>query len=38
MVAVLSALADDGAVDAETVAEAIKRHDLDPDAADPRTR
>ena len=37
-VATLAALADDGAVDRSIVADAIKRHDIDPDLADPRTR
>jgi pyruvate dehydrogenase E1 component len=37
-VAILAALADDGAVDRATVAETIVRHDIDPDLADPRTR
>jgi pyruvate dehydrogenase E1 component len=36
-VAVLSALAADGAVDATAVADAIKRHELDADTPDPRT-
>ncbi|WP_346742402.1 pyruvate dehydrogenase (acetyl-transferring), homodimeric type [Rhabdothermincola salaria] len=36
-VAVLSALAHDGAVDPTRVADAIKRHELDPDTPDPRT-
>ena len=37
-VATLAALADDGAVDRSTVVDAIKRHDIDPDLADPATR
>jgi pyruvate dehydrogenase E1 component len=37
-VAVLSALAQSGDVDRAAVADCIKRHELDPDAADPRTR
>ena len=36
-VAVLSALAAEGAVDATVVADAIKRHELDTDSPDPRT-
>ncbi|MCU0309354.1 MAG: pyruvate dehydrogenase (acetyl-transferring), homodimeric type [Acidimicrobiales bacterium] len=37
-VAVLSALAAEGEVDATAVADAIKRHELDADSPDPRTR
>ncbi len=37
-IAALAALAEIGQVEASTVAEAIKRHDVDPDTADPRTR
>jgi pyruvate dehydrogenase E1 component len=37
-IAGLAALADAGAVDRAAVREAIKRHDVDPDTADPRTR
>jgi pyruvate dehydrogenase E1 component len=37
-VAVLSALAQSGDVDRAAVADCLKRHELDPDAADPRTR
>jgi pyruvate dehydrogenase E1 component len=36
VVAVLDALAQQGDVKAETVAEAIRRYELDPEAADPR--
>ena len=38
VVAVLAALADAGEVDRAAVTETIKRHDVDPDTADPRTR
>jgi pyruvate dehydrogenase E1 component len=37
-VAVLSALATEGVVDSTAVADAIKRHELDADSPDPRTR
>ena len=37
-IAGLAALADDGATDRSAVASAIKRHDVDPDTPDPRTR
>jgi len=37
-VAVLAALAQDGAIDASLVADAIKRQEIDADAPDPRTR
>jgi pyruvate dehydrogenase complex dehydrogenase (E1) component len=36
VVAALSGLAQLGDVKGETVAEAIRRYDLDPDAGDPR--
>jgi pyruvate dehydrogenase E1 component len=36
-VTALKALADDGKVDQKTVAEAIKKYDIDPDKADPVT-
>ena len=36
-VAALKALADDGAVDAKQVAEAIKRYEIDPSAPMPTT-
>jgi pyruvate dehydrogenase E1 component len=36
--AMLSALAAEGRVPAAAVADAITRYDLDPEAADPRTR
>jgi len=35
VVAVLSGLLTDGKVEASTVADAIARYDIDPDAADP---
>jgi pyruvate dehydrogenase E1 component len=37
-VAVLSALAREGRVDASVVADCIKRNEIDPDSPDPRTR
>ena len=37
VVAVLEGLARTGDVKAEAVAEAIRRYDLDPERADPRT-
>jgi pyruvate dehydrogenase E1 component len=37
-VALLSTMARDGEVDPSVVADCIKRHELDPDAPDPRTR
>ena len=36
-VAVLSALAHEGSIDRDRVADAIKRHEIDADAPDPRT-
>ena len=38
VVAVLSALAAEGTVSADLVADAIGRYGIDPDVADPRTR
>ncbi len=35
VVGVLTGLMDAGEVDSSTVADAIKRYDIDPDAADP---
>jgi pyruvate dehydrogenase E1 component len=37
-IAALAALADAGEIDRAAVTETIKRHDVDPDTADPRTR
>ena len=36
--AVLAALAEEGAVDRSTVADAIRRYGIDPELADPRIR
>jgi pyruvate dehydrogenase E1 component len=38
VVATLSGLAEDGAIGADVVAQAIERYGIDPDIADPRTR
>jgi pyruvate dehydrogenase E1 component len=37
-IAAVAALADTGTIDRSAVTETIKRHDVDPDTADPRTR
>ena len=38
VIATLAALASDGEIDATVVADAIKRYDVNPNTADPRTR